>query len=231
MIGTSFQEIGADNALSVQDIKAKGLVGVDWTFATEAGDQLMIWDSSSQAYLTTFLYAGDEDPDGTMAAFGAEPGTWFDMGTFATADYDFANGDAFWIVSSADAASVTIAGEVPTTASEITLRPGFNMIANPYPVSVPVNDLISVSGLTGVDWTFATEVGDTLMIWDPSAQAYLTTLNYTGDDDPEGIMAAFGAEPGTFFDMSLFETATTEIPVGGAFWILSSGTGKVSFKK
>ncbi|MBO7299250.1 MAG: hypothetical protein J6V41_05515 [Kiritimatiellae bacterium] len=232
MIGTSFQSVGVDNTISVQDIKASGLTGFDWTFETEAGDTLMIWDASSQMYLTTLYYTGDEyDENGIMEMFGAAPGTWFDMDAGATADMSLENGDAFWVISSVNGAKVTIAGEVPTTSNGVNMVPGYNMIANPYPKAVSVNELFTVSGLTGFDWTFETDAGDTLMIWDPSTQMYQITLYYTGDEyDENGIMEMFGATPGTWFDMDAGATATTEIPAGGAFWIVSSGNGTLTFK-
>ena len=194
------------------------------------GVTLLVWDSETQMYTSELNYTGDSDPDGLMAGFGAEPGTWFDMSAFATSDKVLKNGDAFWIVSSAPAAKVTISGEVPTNALEIAIKPGFNMIANPYPQAIAINDLFTVTGLTGLDWTFSTTTGDTMIVWDPETQTYNLELNYTGDSDPDGLMATFGAEPGTWFDMSAFGTATTEIQPGQAFWIISSGTGTLTFK-
>ena len=228
MIGTSFQSVGVENTISVQDIKASGLTGLDWTFATLDGDTLQIWDASSQMYVTTLNYTGDVvTPE--MEGMGIEAGKWFDMNTFANAEMTLENGDAFWILSSATGAKVTIAGEVPTTSNSINIVPGFNMIANPYPKAVKINDLFTVTGLTGLDWTFATLDGDTLQIWDASSQMYVTTLNYTGDVvTPE--MEGMGIEAGKWFDMNTFANAETEIPAGGAFWILSSGTGTLTFK-
>ena len=228
MIGTAFQNVGVEKTISVQDIKASGLTGVDWTFETEAGDRLMVWDSSSQMYTQEFMYSGDSASQ-AMTEYGAEPGTWFDMNEFATAEYDLKNGDAFWILSSAPNASVTIAGEVPTDVDAITIRTGYNMIGNPFPIEVDVNDMFTVTGLTGVDWTFETEAGDRLMIWDPVSKMYTTELLYTGDT-PSQAMTEYGAEPSTWFDMNEFATATTKIPVGGAFWIKSSGEGTLTFK-
>ena len=101
MIGTSFQNIGADNSLNVQEIKASGLTGLDWSFATTAGDTLQIWDANSQMYQTTFYYAGDAyDEGGVMETFGATPGSWFDTVTFAPAETEIPAGGAFWILSS-----------------------------------------------------------------------------------------------------------------------------------
>ena len=228
MIGTSFQSVGVENTISVQDIKASGLTGFDWeTF--EPGDTLMIWDASSQMYVTTLYYAGDEQTE-TMDSMGAVAGTWFDVdGLFATAENILENGDAFWVVSSVDGASVTIAGEVPNVANSINIVPGFNMIANPFPKAINVNDLFAIEGLKGFDWeTF--EPGDTLMIWDPASQLYVTTIYYAGDEQTE-TMDSMGAVAGTWFDVDgLFATAETEIPASGAFWIVSSGNGTLTFK-
>ena len=228
MIGTSFQSVGVDNSISVQDIKAAGLTGFDWTFSSTDGDTLMIWDASSQGYLTTFVYTGDVQTD-EMTMFGAVAGTWFNTASFTTADFNLENGDAFWILSSVDGAKVTIAGEVPTTANSISIVPGFNMIANPYPKAVKVNDLFTITGLTGFDWTFSSTDGDTLMIWDQNAQGYLTTVVYTGDVQTDE-MTMFGAVAGTWFNTASFTTAEVEIPAGGAFWIVSSGNGTLTFK-
>ncbi len=230
MIGTAFQDVGKANTLGIQNVKASGLTGLDWTFATTDGDTMLVWDPVQQMYTKTLYYTGDSDPDEIMTTFGAQPGTWFDTENFKTAEDIVANGDAFWILSSVEESTITIAGEVPTTAGAITISTGFNMIANPYPKAVKVNDLFTCTGLTGLDWTFATTEGDTLMIWNPATQMYETTLYYAGDSDPDGIMDTFGAVPGTWFDTEHFQTAQTEIPVGGSFWILSSGPGTLTFK-
>ena len=99
MIGTSFQSIGVENTISVQDIKASGLTGLDWTFATEEGDTMQIWDASSQMYVTMLNYTGDVvTPE--MEGMGIEAGKWFDMNTFANAETEIPAGGAFWILSS-----------------------------------------------------------------------------------------------------------------------------------
>ena len=228
MVGTCFQTVGVENEISVQEIKASGLTGVDWTFTTEEGDTLSVWSAEDQGYITTLYYTGDTETE-DMTDNGAEPGTWFDMDAYATSDLVLRPGDAFWIETSSTGATLTQAGEVPTNAPSIPIVVGLNMLSNPYPKAVNVNDLFTVTGLTGVDWTFATEEGDTLAIWDQDSQAYLVTLYYAGDTSTEE-MSDNGAEPGTWFDMDSYATASTEIPAGGAFWIQSSGTGTLTFK-
>lgn len=226
MIGSAFQTVGGDKTISVQDIKASGLAGFDWdTF--EPGDTLMIWDADQQGYLTTLYYTGDTQTE-TMTGMGVTAGTWFDMDTFTTSELELNNGDAFWIVGSVANAQVTLCGEVPTEASSVTLVSGFNMLANPYPKATQINDILAAAGLVGFDWdTF--EPGDTLMIWDKDQQGYLTTLYYTGDTQTE-TMTGMGVTAGTWFDMDTFATAETEIPIGGAFWIVTANGGTVQFK-
>ena len=80
----------------------------------------------------------------------------------------------------------------------------------------------------GFDWD-AGEPGDTLMIWDASQQGYPTTLYYTGDTQT-ATMVDMGVPAGVWFDMDTFAVAATEIPVGGAFWIVTDNGGTLTFK-
>jgi len=178
-------------------------------------------------YPTTLYYTGDVQTE-TMTDMGVKAGEWFDMDTFAAATTEFENGFAFWIVGSTANATVTLKGEVPTNAPAVTLVSGFNMLANPYPKAAGINDIISTSGLAGFDWD-AGEPGDTLMIWDAAQQMYPTTLYYTGDTQT-ATMVDMGVPAGVWFDMDTFAAATTEIPVGGAFWIVTDNGGSLTFK-
>ena len=226
MIGTSFQSIDVENTISIQDIKAKGLVGIDWD-SFELGDTLMIWSAEEQAYSVTLYYTGDEQTE-SMDMYGVEAGTWFDMDMFCTAEMTLENGDAFWVDSSVENATAVVAGEVPSVANSIKILPGFNMVANPYPKAVKVNELFSISGIQGVDWD-SFELGDTLEIWSAEEQAYSITLYYTGDEQTES-MDMYGVEAGTWFDMDMFAATDVEIPAGGAFWVNSKVETTLIFK-
>jgi len=97
MVGSAFLTVGGQNSISVQEIKASGLAGIDWdTF--DLGDTLMIWDASQQGYLTTLYYAGDVQTE-SMTANGVTAGTWFDMDNFVPATTEIPVGGAFWIVT------------------------------------------------------------------------------------------------------------------------------------
>ena len=226
MVGSAFLTVGGGTTVSIQDIKASGLVGFDWD-NFEPGDTLMFWDASQQMYPTTLYYTGDVQTE-TMTGMGVNAGEWFDMDTFATAAIELDNGDAFWILGSTANATVTLMGEVPTNAPSVTLVSGYNMVANPYPKAAGINDIISTSGLVGFDWDNF-EPGDTLMIWDAAQQMYPITLYYTGDTQTQ-TMTDMGVTAGEWFDMDTFSTAATEIPIGGAFWIITDNGGTLTFK-
>ena len=130
--------------------------------------------------------------------------------------------------SAADVASANVVGY-----QKIDLSKGYNMVGTSFQQVTGENSIsvqnIKANGLKGYDWV-NWEPGDVLMIWDAAKQGYLTTLYYAGDVQTEE-MTLEGAEAGTWFDMDInYETATTEIPAGGAFWIKSSGTGTLTFK-
>ena len=227
MVGVPFQQVGTENAASVQYLKASGIAGFDWD-AFDGGDKLMIWDPTQQGYPTTLIYTGDTQTS-TMVDMGVPAGVWFDMDTFAPADMELANGSAVWIVGSTAPGTVTLSGEVPTNAAPVQLVAGFNMVANPYPKATDVNDLFTVSGLTGFNWDTFESGGDTLLIWDPAQQGYPTEFIYTGDTQTEA-MVGMGIPAGVWFDMATFAPAVQEIPVGGAFWIVSENGGTLTFK-
>ena len=97
MVGSAFLTVGGGTTVSIQDIKASGLVGFDWD-NFEPGDTLMFWDASQQMYPTTLYYTGDVQTE-TMTGMGVNAGEWFDMDTFSTAATEIPIGGAFWIIT------------------------------------------------------------------------------------------------------------------------------------
>lgn len=90
-----------------------GLAGVDWS-TVSGGDQLLVWDSSSQGYPVFYSWTG-ADADTQLATTGVS-NKWVDLGTFdgtaATIPaITIPVGGAAWIVrTTGTAASVNIAG-------------------------------------------------------------------------------------------------------------------------
>lgn len=216
MVGAPFQEVGnTSGEIHIQDIvKTDGLVGYDWDNGI-AGDTLIIWDPITQMYATTYFWS-DADPYELGLA-----NVWFDEGTLEAADDLLPVGSAFFINSAAPSAfTATLAGEVPAedAGQNITFFPGLTMVANPFPTELDLNAALTSAGLAGYDWDNGI-AGDTLIIWDPVTQMYAKTY-FWSDADPYEL----GLE-NKWFDEGTLEPVSEKIPVGGAFFINSSGAG------
>ena len=122
-------------------------------------------------------------------------------------------------VNAADVYSSNIVGY-----SKVTLVPGFTMVGAPFQAvgsvagTINIQDIVSTTGLVGFDWDNY-EGGDTLIIFDPNTQIYSTTYVWS-DADPDEM----GLE-NKWFNDSTFEAASATVPVGGAFFIVTSGIG------
>ena len=216
--------IDMNDLISLSSDIAPGLYDDD--FAT--APQILVLKPSGVGYNKYYYISDGTDDKDEELGYNA----WCDVdGYELTSAAKLQIGKGFWFYSPVVSGTITTAGQVTEEASKTLsfTTATYGIVCNPYPKAVEVNDLFSVTGLTGVDWTFTTEEGDTLAIWDQDAQAYMVTLYYAGDT-ASADMADNGAEPGTWFDMDSYGTATTEIPAGGAFWIQSSGAGTLTFK-
>ena len=230
MVGVQFKAVGnTDGTIDLQEVlKPDGLTSFDWDAFTE-GDSVLIWVTVAQGYKETYFWAGTAD---TTDALGYDiSNTWFDMGTYESADKEVAPGSAVWVkTASTGTATVTLAGEVTADdTKEVTITGnGFTMVANPFPSDLDINEDMTVTGLVSFDWDAFTE-GDSLLIWDPTAQGYKETYFWAGTAD---TTAALGYDlSNTWFDMGTYESATKKVPAGGAFWIKTSGAGgKLTFK-
>jgi len=200
---------------------------------------LMIWDPAAQGYPVFYTWTG---PDAESVG-GTEAGTnnkWVDLGTWegdvaTLPEIAIPVGGAAWILrTTASEASVTFAGQVKTTATELALSQGFNMFANSMPIALSMNTAsqVTYTGLAGIsDWNAMTG-GDQLMIWDPAAQGYPVFYTWTGPD----AESVGGTEAGTnnkWVDLGTWEgdVATLPeitIPVGGAAWLQRTSAGVAS---
>ena len=228
LIGVQFQAVGANG---VSDLNATmtpaGLVGFDWDNG-EGGDQLYVWDPSAQGYATIYTYAGDAVPAEITNDLGYDlSGKWMDNNLFPI-DEPPALGDGLWIESTATSAGITVSGEVNTNAVTKTLVPGLNLVANPYPKALNVNDA-TYSGLVGFDWENG-EGGDQLYVWNPELQGYSIIYTYAGDSVPAEITTDLGYDlSGKWMDNNLIPV-DEPIPINGAVWIESTAiNGSVTF--
>ena len=228
LIGVQFQAVGA-NGLS--DLNAtmspSSLVGYDWE-NFEGGDQLYVWDVENQYYATTYTYAGDSVPAEITDALGYDlSGKWMDGNMEPIAETP-SLGDGLWIESTAVSAEIVMSGEVNTNSVTKTIVPGLNLVANPYPKALNIND-VTYAGLTGYDWENF-EGGDQLYVWKQDEQYYATTYTYAGDSVPAEITDALGYDlSGKWMDGNM-EPVDVPIPINGAIWIESTAlNGTVTF--
>ena len=125
---------------------------------------------------------------------------WDGYGWYYDNDFDEADdvlvpeGSAVWGKSAAGASTIVMAGQVPSVASITnTLTSGFNMVANPYPTALALEDLPEnvLSDL------------DEILFWNGTDyDVYRFWLGY-----------------GWYYDNDFDEADTVEIPVGAGFWL------------
>lgn len=129
-----------------------------------------------------------------------------DSETGETADYNVSVGAGFFVTTSSTTAEVILSGEVPDAeiGQNVPFGAGLTLMSNPYPYALKLNEHVATTGM--LDWE------DTFILFDPVEQMWSYTYYYTDDD---GIV-----------DSETGETASDlAIPVGGAFFIMHSGSG------
>ena len=127
------------------------------------------------------------------------------------------------------ACTITVAGqvvEVDTTVA--TLAGKYNLIANPFPTALRINDS------TKIDWVGAGLVGTTsnttapeIQTWDPEAAAGLggyTHYYFFSSSQPSGITNFWGTNR-----VKNNYNADLALPVGAGFWLKYSGNTDLTF--
>ena len=131
---------------------------------------------------------------------------WFDAGFNPKGDTVINAGDALWLQDGGASSTPIISGEVPSASSITnTLAVGFNLIANPYPVAMLLDD-IPLASLSD---------GDSVYVW--SEGAYLPKISY---------FVGYG-----WFDAGFDPKGNTEIPVGDGLWLSSAAGGDLILNK
>jgi len=203
LLGVSFQEIGGAD-LNVQDVLPG--TGIDvW-----GGDLLRVWGPVTAKYVSAYYFEETYSSD-YKEEYG--PG-WATPGQVRL-DFPIAAGQGFWLTT-ADATSVTIAGEVlqATDNKVSTLATKMDILCNTFPVDINVQDVKPVSGID-------TWGGDLLRIWNPVTATYVSAYYFeeTYSADYQEEYGAGWATPGQ---------VRLDIPIasGQGFW-LTTGTDAV----
>ena len=209
MSGIVFSNVDG-TAIDLNDMTFENLTsGEDDTQA----DIISVWNPATSAYTTFFNYnaEGDEESWG-----------WWDANF--EVDPVLPLGTAFWYKAKAgNGKAMTHSGAVESdTDVTVAITGGkFNMVINPYPTAIDLNDesTVEFANLTsGEDDTQA----DIISVWNPATSAYTTFFNYNAEGDEE----SWG-----WWDAN-FEVEPT-LAAGTAFWFKAkAGSGKaITFKK
>ena len=175
-------------------------------------DNIQTWTGTG--YTTYWFYDAtgteDEDPDYDKK--------WYDMVDDSTPSAaSVAASEGAWYICR-NATTLTVAGEVGTNSVEVSIRNGYNLMANPFPAPLTLNS-------DSIDWDAMGVVGgldqgtsDNIQLW--SGTGYTTYWFYdatgTEDEDP--------AYDKKWYDMVDDSTPSdASIPSGAGVWFIHRG--------
>ena len=217
MLGGTFNGVGKAGYSLNRDFKGENLTAGPDSFSA---DTILIHNAATGIYTTYYLYQGD----GTYQA------GWYNAGSDEWFDDDYPTGlpagTPFWYLakSTTAGASGTFSGDVPMEASytKDLVRAKFNMVMNPYPVALNLNDATEVT-LTGATAGPDSFTSDTILIHNAATGIYTTYYLYEGDGTYQAGWYNAGSD-------NLFETDFPNgLPAGKPFWYLAkAGTGDFS---
>ena len=182
--------------------------------------QLKVWTGGGY---TTYGWLDGDDGD-TMMSDASYNNKWVDIYTWSLSSEFVPAGQGFWIDASIPS-TVTFAGQVLNAdTSNVTVESGLNLICNPYPQAISVQD-IKTADLPGVTEEGAFETQ--LKVW--TGGGY-TTYGWLDADDGESMMgdAAYSSK---WVDIYTWEISDIVIEAGQGFWINSDTAGTVTFTK
>ena len=209
MSGIVFSNVDG-TAIDLNDMTFENLTSGD---EANNADKIQVWDPATSGYTTFFNYnlEGDEESWG-----------WWDENF--EVDPVLPVGTAFWYKAKAgNGKAMTHSGAVESdTDVTVAITGGkFNMVINPYPTTIDLNDdsTVEFTNLTSGD---EANNADKIQVWDPATSGYTTFFNYNLEGDEE----SWG-----WWDEN-FEVDPV-LPAGTAFWYKAkAGSGKaITFKK
>ena len=180
----------------------------------DISDNLLVWDGSG--YVTYWYYDAtgteDEDPDYDKK--------WYDIVDESTPSAaGLTKAEGAWYIAR-NATTLTVAGQVGTDPVSVTLQNGYNLVANPFPSPIILNDPNINWSSMGVYGNLGQDVSDNILVWDGSG--YVTYWYYdatgTEDEDPD-----YDKKWYDIIDESTPSNAS--IPSGAGVWFIHRGSG------
>ena len=177
MLGTAF-DVGDDGVTSLDEML--GTNGFFASYSETAADKVYIWDRSTSTYLTAFLNDSlwgatnpdTSDPIAYKWCYMDSSASTYPLSCAANSAYDLVPGDSVYAKVNNDV-DVTFSGDVPGDSSiDVVIYEGFNMIMNPYPVSVALKSIISTND--GAFASYSQVSADKIYLWDNASGSYKT---------------------------------------------------------
>ena len=231
MVAVQFADVGAsadvanfNNFFSTTCAPGEYGDGMDATNAN--APQINVLDASGLGY-TKYYYISDAyDADNNPI----EGNCWADaLGFIVSTDDVMALSKGFWF-KAMENGSITASGQVSakSTLENSPTAKQFNIVANPYPVALSLNEVKTTDFLPGeygdgMDTTNAN--APQINVLDASGLGY-TKYYYISDAyDAEGNPV----EGNRWADALGYEATGTQVPVGQSFWVKSESAGTFTF--
>jgi hypothetical protein len=219
MIGIQFQEVGSANgssAVSTYGILDSTFEGFDEDI--NFANSMQVWNGNGY---TTYGWAGSS-PSQMDPEYAPMDNTWLTFGGEPTDDTHTVGGGCW--VRAATSGTITLSGEVTAAEPvEIPITAGYNMVANPFPMNVPVSTFGKLdSSFAGFDEDI--NFANSMQVWNGNGYTtYGWAATSPSQMDPEyapmdNTWLTFGGEP-------------TEdiVPLGHAVWIRAASSGTMTF--
>ena len=218
MIGVQFTEVNATGT-------AKDLMTAPQLDSTMAGfddggnfaTEMKVWKDNNY---TTYGWSGTSGTD--VLEDSTFDNKWLNVDLEEVEGEEAAPYTAFWI-KAGSAGSVTISGQVPTNDVTVVLVEGYNMVANPFPMTVPVTTFGVLSPeMAGFDdgGNYVTE----MKVW---KDGNYTTYGWSGSSG-----TAVLEDPSLdnkWLNIDLEETDDM-VDFGHGVWIKAGSAGSITFK-
>ncbi len=153
MIGNQFLAVGGDSFQNINEM-FKDSSGFIAGAGDDNADSILTWNGSS--YDNIYYY---DDFDNN----------WYNVEEQDPSETVMGAGSGFWFKHlGSEAITTTLAGEVPTDATiTVTLTPGLNFVANPYPMAIcPNGAYFSVEGAVA---GAGDDNADSILTWNGSS--------------------------------------------------------------
>ncbi len=213
LIANGFRVVGTENAPDLQNMFSDAGANATGALGYDTSDNLLSWTGTG--YTTYWFYDAtgteDEDPDYDKK--------WYDTVDESTPSVaGLTTAEGAWYIAR-NATTLTIAGQVGTNSVEVSLRNGYNLVANPFPADLTLNNPAIDWSNMGVVGALGYDTSDNILVW--TGTGYTTYWYYdatgTEDEDPD-------------YDKKWYDTVDEStpsnyaIPAGKGVWFIHRGT-------